>query len=479
MMHCKIFILELLCFVTCILKSSLCDEQVCGKPPDIINGKALLQDLNSTFLVGTNITYTCNDGYVSSSTENAYSFCLSDNETAFWQPPVMSCEPVCNDLPVIANGELRLEGLKSPFRPGDSINYVCNSGYLKESTTAKLICSLKDGVASWPRTERACRPTSCNDPGYIENAERIGHLFTFPNNVTYVCNEGYKLKGVATRFCSAKGQWLPNATPSCEAIVCPSLNDPQNGKVIFSQKRLHSVATYKCDRNFILSGLSERTCQADGTWSGSPPVCKEINCSAPETLKNMRALPNKSIYKAGDLVIFQCKSGGVQKTAKCLDTGEWNVHPPHCPDIETEPPVILVSSPATTKVNLCDDPGEIKNGARTLFGLNVNSTIVYHCDEGYELRGKSTLLCLENGKWDLDKLPICVKPISTLTIIGIVFGIIFMIGVAVGGYILFRWREKKIRGYGQKSKALTADATDLEEITGLDKGKKPVPVTVL
>ncbi|KFM57441.1 Sushi, von Willebrand factor type A, EGF and pentraxin domain-containing protein 1, partial [Stegodyphus mimosarum] len=339
MMHCKIFILELLCLVTCLLKSSLCDE------------------------------------------------------------------PVCSDLPVIANGELRLEGLKSPFRPGDSIDYVCNSGYLKESTTAKLICSLKDGVASWSRTERACRPTSCNDPGYIENAERIGNLFTFPNNVTYVCNEGYKLKGAATRFCSAKGQWLPNATPSCEAIVCPSLNDPQNGKVIFSQKRLHSVATYKCDRNFILSGLSERICQVDGTWSSSPPVCKEINCSAPETLKNMRALPNKSIYKAGDLVIFQCKSGGVQKTAKCLDTGEWNVHPPHCPDIETEPPVILVSSPATTKVNLCDDPGEIKNGARTLFGLNVNSTIVYHCDESYELRGKSTLLCLENGKWDLDKLP--------------------------------------------------------------------------
>lgn len=55
----------------------------------------------------------------------------------------------------------------------------------------------------------------------------------------------------------------------------------------------------------------------------------------------------------------------------------------------------------------CEDPGKIKNGNRTFVGLHINSTVNYTCDEGYELRGKSTLLCLESGKWDLDKLPIC------------------------------------------------------------------------
>lgn len=44
---------------------------------------------------------------------------------------------------------------------------------------------------------------------------------------------------------------------------------------------------------------------------------------------------------------------------------------------------------------------------------------------------------------------------------------------------MYRWRENKLRGYGEKSKALTADATDLEEIAGLEKMKKPIPVTVL
>lgn len=58
-------------------------------------------------------------------------------------------------------------------------------------------------------------------------------------------------------------------------------------------------------------------------------------------------------------------------------------------------------------VNSCEDPGKIKNGDRSFESLNVNSTVSYICDEGYELRGKSTLLCMENGKWDLDKLPIC------------------------------------------------------------------------
>lgn len=55
----------------------------------------------------------------------------------------------------------------------------------------------------------------------------------------------------------------------------------------------------------------------------------------------------------------------------------------------------------------CDDPGKIKNGATIFSGLNINSTVTYTCEEGYELRGKGTLLCMENGKWDLDKLPIC------------------------------------------------------------------------
>ncbi|GFR04611.1 uncharacterized protein TNCT_171391 [Trichonephila clavata] len=72
-----------------------------------------------------------------------------------------------------------------------------------------------------------------------------------------------------------------------------------------------------------------------------------------------------------------------------------------------------------------------------------------------------------------------VKPLTVPSIIGIVLGVLILVIIGVSVYFWYRWREKKIRGYGDKSRALTADATDLEEIAGLESGKKPIPVTVL
>lgn len=34
-------------------------------------------------------------------------------------------------------------------------------------------------------------------------------------------------------------------------------------------------ATYTCEIGYHVVGLKERTCQADGSWSGSAPVCKQ------------------------------------------------------------------------------------------------------------------------------------------------------------------------------------------------------------
>lgn len=58
------------------------------------------------------------------------------------------------------------------------------------------------------------------------------------------------------------------------AILCPALSHPPNGEVLHSNRRPSSVAAYKCDRYYKLVGVSERECLADGTWSGSNPMCE-------------------------------------------------------------------------------------------------------------------------------------------------------------------------------------------------------------
>ena len=46
-----------------------------------------------------------------------------------------------------------------------------------------------------------------------------------------------------------------------------------NGNFNVTETTFESVAEYGCNEGFTLSGSLNRTCQADGTWSGAAPVC--------------------------------------------------------------------------------------------------------------------------------------------------------------------------------------------------------------
>ena len=64
----------------------------------------------------------------------------------------------------------------------------------------------------------------------------------------------------------------------CAAAQCPSLADPTNGQVTFSNStNVGSIATYSCDTGFALNGNPMRTCQATGNtadWSGDDSTCE-------------------------------------------------------------------------------------------------------------------------------------------------------------------------------------------------------------
>ena len=61
-------------------------------------------------------------------------------------------------------------------------------------------------------------------------------------------------------------------------VTCPPLSDPSNGMVNCSLAddgvASHGdTCTYTCNTGYELTGGGTRTCQSDGSWSGSDAMC--------------------------------------------------------------------------------------------------------------------------------------------------------------------------------------------------------------
>ena len=80
------------------------------------------------------------------------------------------------------------------------------------------------------------------------------------------------------RTCHYHTGWLSILTATPPVITCSDLMPPNNGEISYSggstnNRLVSTVVTYSCSTGYTLSGGSTRTCQSDGTWSGSPPTC--------------------------------------------------------------------------------------------------------------------------------------------------------------------------------------------------------------
>ena len=62
-------------------------------------------------------------------------------------------------------------------------------------------------------------------------------------------------------------------------VSCPQLTDPNNGVIDCSLgddevPSYEDTCSYTCNTGYELTGSDTRTCQSDGSWSGSDDVCR-------------------------------------------------------------------------------------------------------------------------------------------------------------------------------------------------------------
>ncbi|XP_078356262.1 CUB and sushi domain-containing protein 2-like [Oculina patagonica] len=120
---------------------------------------------------------------------------------------------------------------------------------------------------------------SCGNPGVPENGKKNSSIYQYGNSIEFECDVGYTLQGSQVRTCQTNGQWT-GIQPTCPIVSCGDPGVPTNGVRYGDKFTFKSTVVLECDPGWKLVGNLTRTCQADGTWSGTQPTCQETRCGA-------------------------------------------------------------------------------------------------------------------------------------------------------------------------------------------------------
>ncbi|XP_059151508.1 protein lev-9-like [Physella acuta] len=418
-----------------------CTTAGCTVPPDIPNGFVHMVGQN---VMGSKIKYSCRMGYYLAGI--AERTCLKDGT---WDGTAPTCEQVvCGPPPFIENAYHDLPKEQMTFMTGTQLVYECSFGFYREGAP-RAICSGAEG--KWIGPNMSCKARDCGDPGEIAHGWRDpGYRFVYPTRVTYHCSEGYELRGRPYRECKANGEWS-DGRPECEPIRCSELSPSYLATMIGTGTSYGTVIRFACPSGYKIVGSSERSCQADRTWSGQDATCEDINCGMPEPLWNGKLDGHRT--NVGAIYFFTCfdntKFVGTSQTTQCLETGQWSEPTPkclrHCPlptiangtiagvggrafvehgtVVELRCLHGLVLSdlrpvecdngswahiPRCVPAPCKDPPPTIENGHRTFFEQSHGTRVRYFCMAGYKLADGHRFMVCENGLWQ-GQLPVCVE----------------------------------------------------------------------
>ncbi|KAM4876293.1 sushi, von Willebrand factor type A, EGF and pentraxin domain-containing protein 1 [Thomomys bottae] len=325
-----------------------CEPIHCGVPPPLENGFYSAED----FYAGSTVTYQCNPGYYLLG--DSRMFC-TDNGS--WN----GISPLCLDVDECAVGS------------------DCNEHASCLNINGSYICSC---IPPYTGDGKTCaEPIKCRAPGNPENGHSSGEIYTVGAEVTFSCEEGHRLLGVTKITCLETGEWnhLP---PYCEAVSCGVPAAPENGGIDGSTFTYKSKVTYRCNKGYTLAGDKESSCLASGSWSHSPPMCKLVECSSPESISHGNYILSGLTYLS--TASYSCETGySLQGPSliECTASGSWDRAPPIC------------------HLVFCGEPPTIKDAVITGNNFTFGNTVTYTCKEGYTLAGPDTVECLANGKW--------------------------------------------------------------------------------
>ncbi|KAH3889329.1 hypothetical protein DPMN_013383 [Dreissena polymorpha] len=278
----------------------------CGNPPIVENGVVTVPDGT---LVEKNATYSCNNGYevigkatidctnsgvwaesprcnliqivyntlcaVTAQCKTKGATCRDDTNGQdrcicaligqYYDSSLDKCLSICGPLSNPTNGNVTNP---SVLAEGHKATYTCVKGYALNGPGTRTCLSTGQWDSTAPLCITGCPAPSVPSHGSVNASDGLAA----GDIIRYSCDEGYALLGVQERICGWDSKWS-GSVPSC-VIECPLLDNILNGYVDMSLGNwVGSKATYICTNNHALVGISTRTCESTGVWSGVVPEC--------------------------------------------------------------------------------------------------------------------------------------------------------------------------------------------------------------
>ncbi|XP_023614240.1 CUB and sushi domain-containing protein 2 [Myotis lucifugus] len=350
----------------------------CGTPEPIVNGHINGENYNYR----GSVVYQCNAGFrlIGMSVR----ICQQDHH---WSGKTPFCVPItCGHPGNPINGLTQ----GNQFNLNDVVKFVCNPGYVSEGAAGSQC--LANG--QWSDTLPTCRMVSCGHPGSPPHSQMSGDNYTVGAVVHYSCSGKRTLVGNATRVCGLDGHWT-GSLPHCSGTsmgICGDPGIPAHGIRLGESFAPGSLMRFSCEAGHVLRGSSERTCQANGSWSGTQPECGVISCGNPGTPSNARVVFSDGLVFSSSIV-YECREGYYATgllSRHCSVNGTWTGSDPECTVIK------------------CGDPGVPANGLRLGSDFRYNKTVTYQCVPGYMMESHrvSVLSCTKDRTWNGTK-PVC------------------------------------------------------------------------
>ncbi|XP_004415601.1 PREDICTED: complement decay-accelerating factor [Odobenus rosmarus divergens] len=248
----------------------------CNIPPEVPNAQPTLGGLLS-FHEGTTVTYKCNEGFVKVPGRADSVVCLNNK----WSEVAEFCNRSCDVPTRLLFASLKKSFTKQNYFPaGFIVEYECRPGFQRDRFfSGKLICLQN---FTWSKPDEFCKKKSCPNPGDL----RHGHVsiptdLLYGSSISFSCNEGYRLVGETSSYCSLVDEdvgWS-DPFPKCQEIFCPEPPEISNGFILDPRDTYvyQQTIKYRCNESFTLIGKNSIYCTVrgeQGEWSGPPPECK-------------------------------------------------------------------------------------------------------------------------------------------------------------------------------------------------------------